>query len=175
MTNRKTALLRSAALVAIAALTVFMSSCGLLTARLGDTKPKEFSKAGLSITLDDSFTEEEMLAFTAYYQTSRCFVSTIKEEFSLFEDAGISTDIPLDDYAQMVMENSSITPLITYKGVEKSGFTFNNEANGKKYFYYATVRKGTDAFWLIQFCCADTDKTDFFPRFESWADTIKVD
>lgn len=70
----------------------------------------------------------------------------------------------------MNMQNwSSLPTRSQQQPAEEDGlvyFTYEKSNNGKDYKYYATVFKGTDAYWLIQFACEVDDFDKFLPDFQ---------
>ena len=78
----------------------------------------------------------------------------------------------LNEYAKLVITANSLTAT----AAEEDGlvyFTYEKSNNGKDYKYYATVFKGTDAYWLIQFACEVDDFDKFLPDFQKWAKSVK--
>ena len=137
------------------------------------TKPtaKDFTKAGATITLTDKFMEQELATQTAYYVSQTSIVTTLKEEFSLFKGTEYEV-MTLKEYADLVIDANTLKA----SAAEKDGlvyFTYEKSMNGKDYKYYATVFKGTDAYWLIQFACEVKNFDKFLPDFEGWAKSVK--
>ena len=158
---------RFTALVCVAAMAVCMlASCG--------ASSKDFSAAGMTITLTNAFTEKELASATSYYESTTSIVLTLKEEFSLFEQNGISTDISLKEYAELIAYNNGFDVEI----IENDGltyFTYENTANGKDFTYLATVHKCSDAFWLIQFACESKNYEKLSKDFMTWAKSVKFE
>ena len=97
-------------------------------------------------------------------------VVMLKEEFTLFEEAGYE-DMTLSEYADLVIQANSLSA----ERKEEEGltcFTYEKEQNGKNFEYYATVFKGPDAYWLIQFACETKNFDDFLPDFQKWAKSV---
>ena len=139
---------------------------------LGAAQEKEFSKAGMSITLTDDFTEQDIVSQTAVYASAKHIVMALKEEYALFEELGDS--LSLQEYAQLVCQNNDLTADIE----EKDGlvcFEYENEANGRDFAYFAVVQKGTDAYWLFQFSCDSSNYEDSKEQFIDWAKTIRFE
>ena len=139
---------------------------------LGAAQEKEFSKAGMSITLTDDFTEQDIVSQTAVYASAKHIVMALKEEYALFEEIGDS--LSLQEYAQLVCQNNDLTADIE----EKDGlvcFEYENEANGRDFAYFAVVQKGTDAYWLFQFSCDSSNYEDSKEQFIDWAKTIRFE
>ncbi len=138
------------------------------------TKEKDFSKAGLTITLNENFGEEEIVTQTATYSSLKYVITSLKEEFQLFEDVGLSTDIPLSEYADMIITANALDA--TVEGSDsRPSFVYSEQANGKDYSYLATVFRGSDAFWTVTFACETKYFADSQAQFEKWADTVKIE
>ncbi len=147
---------------------------GCFTGCLGESTAT-YTKDSFSITMDDQFYEKEMLAYTYYLESPDAIMTALKEEFTLFEQIGLSaSDISLKDYAELViLANSADTSDVT----EEDGltyFTYQAEATGKTFYYMCFVYKGTDAFWSVNLACLADAKDDFTPTFMEWAKTVTV-
>jgi len=138
-------------------------------------KPKEFSKDGMTITLTNSFWEKAMDGYTICYDSRKDAVFVLKEAFSLFDGA---ENLTLDQYAEMVRKNNesrSPSEIKKEEGLTIMEYTFLNESNGTKYAYMTTMFKTSDAFWLIQFTCAESDYETHRASFIEWAKSVKFD
>lgn len=144
------------------------SGCGLPFRKTTD---KTFTKAGLSITLTSDFSEQDLASQTAYYVSKQVIVTTLKEEFSLFENINMPAEMSLTEYAQLVIENNKIESEITQEDGLTS-FLYKKEMNGKNITYYATVFRSTDAFWLVQFACDTEQFEEYKPQFIQYAKTV---
>lgn len=150
-----------------AVLLLGLCSCSTV---LSEPEEKQFSKEGATITLTDEFTEKDLVSQTAYYESMDSIVVMLKEEFTLFEEAGYE-DMTLSEYADLVIQANSLSA----ERKEEEGltcFTYEKEQNGKNFEYYATVFKGPDAYWLIQFACETKNFDDFLPDFQKWANSV---
>ena len=140
-------------------------SCGLLKGT-----DKEFSAAGMTITLTSAFAEQDIVSQTAYYVSLSSIVTALKEDFTLYNAAGIG-DKTLTEYAQLVITANSLTAAVE----EKDGltyFTYEKTLNSKDYKYLACVFKATDAYWLIQFACEKDNYDKNEAQFKKWAKTV---
>ena len=149
----------SIALIIVLMAALFLSGCALFEA-----SPKTFTKAGMSITLTDRFTERDYVSFTAVYDSQYVAVFVLKEEFTLFEGSALGKNSSLNDYANaVILANGLDVSPVTEDGL--TFFTYQKENNGTDCTYFATVHKSDDAFWLIQFSA----KTE---QYESQKDNI---
>jgi hypothetical protein len=149
--------------------TVFNAFLG----KVDDAQPKDFSKAGLTITLTQAFKERDAVSQTATYVSQRDLVFTLKEDFPSLADVGIPSDTTLRDYASFILENNGIDA--TLLGSEaRPWFTYSHQANGKEYSYLVTVYRGSDAYWVVSFACESGRYTASEAQFQKWADTVKL-
>ncbi|MDE7380431.1 MAG: hypothetical protein K2N14_05190 [Clostridia bacterium] len=133
--------------------------------------PKQFDKAGMSITLTTAFTEKDLVSQTAYYESRDSIVTALKEEFSLLSGSSSWT---VSHYTDVVMKNNKLTDAEKHEreGKEYIYFTYEKTVSGKQFFYLATTHKSSDAFWLIQFACDQSKKDAMTDTFLGWADTV---
>lgn len=145
------------------ALVLALSGCGLI----GSAKAKDFTKAGLTITLTEAFVEKEHISFTSVYESPSIAVVVLKEEFSIVG----GDDYTLFEYADLVIDANNLDAISDfYQGLVY--FSYETSANGKDYSYTATVFQGSDAYWLVQFGC-ETDKVaDLIDTIFSYAQTV---
>lgn len=135
----------------IIAVTAFTMVSLLRNPTQDNAKKKNFSKAGLTITLTNKFHEKEMVSYTAVYNSESIAVFALKEEKSLLEGG----ELTLEEYADLVISNNQLDA--TVKETEGlTSFTFEKHVNGKDCTYFAAVYKGNDAYWLLQFSCEST-------------------
>lgn len=155
-------------LVILAAAAMLFCSCS--------PKKVTFYKDGMSITLTDEFTEGKYYDMTAYYDSENATVSAFKEEFSLLEEKGESSDMSLHEYAELLMKSAEIDAEIenkdglTYFIYEK---TIDFELYKIKYVYFSVIYKSSDAFWLFQFACEKDLYEDCCKEFVKWAQSVK--
>ena len=136
-------------------------------------KEKEYSKAGMTITLTTKFTEKELASQTADYESTTALVTALKEEFSLA--AGLEK-YSLKQYTDAVLSQNKISAKIDMpEGKSYYSFSYEKTMSGKTYYYFATTFKAKDAFWLIQFACTTANKEKLQDNFTKWADSVKFE
>ncbi len=150
-------------------LSLFIAICALLITSVGCSlfgpKDKTFSKAGLSITLTDDFTEQDLITQTAYYVSQNAIVTTLKEEVSVIGNRSVK------EYAKLVCSVNKLDSTVTSKD-GYAEFTFEKEVSGKDFYFYARCFKNGSDFWLVQFACETKDVDDYAADFEKWASSI---
>jgi hypothetical protein len=150
----------------------------IMTAFTGCFAPQEkkFSKAGMTITLDSSFHEKDIVSQTAMYMSNDILVTVVKEEFSLFENLDIDPEeYSLTDYAELIVANNKFEDVNIETKDGLTGFVFENDANGKTYKYSAYVFKGSDAFWLFQIAVIAKDYDKHTEQIKTIAKSIVVE
>lgn len=134
-------------------------------------KDKEFSKAGMTITLTTRFTEKELISQTAYYESPNALVTVLKESVS---SAPAFKDYTLEEYTQAVLSVNKMgnTKIDKPEGKDYYSFTYEKTVNGTDFYYFATTFKTADAFWLIQFACTAANRDKLQESFEKWAGSV---
>lgn len=132
--------------------------------------PQDFTVHDMTITLDDSFQEEEYDALTRCFASGNVAVLTLEEPFSLAE--GLE-DYSLEQYGDLVIQSNNMADaqLKTENGV--TYFTYTSDVSGTAYYYFATVHKGNDGFWLIQFATEEAQAEKYREDFFRWAASVR--
>ena len=134
-------------------------------------EPQDFSAAGMTITLNDQFDEVSYEGFTQCFESKSVAVFTLKEDFSLMP--GLE-DYTLEDYADLVLSANGMLP---EELKEEDGILYfdyvTQGGDGEDYYYVATLHKGSDAFWLIQFATPAGNQDKLHDQFIDWAQTVK--
>ena len=134
----------------------------------------QVSSSPLTISLPDSFVQEEYEGASCYYISDDALFLAMEEPFDTLESAGLTSNSPLEEYAQAVI---SINGVDSQVGTDAKGnvyFTYDETVSGYDYSYYAVVKKGTSSFWLCQFACLAEDADSMFGSFAEWGSTIIV-
>lgn len=141
----------------------------------GGPKEKAFTKAGMTINLDDTFKEQEDIPdMTAAYVSNDKAVSFLREDFSLLQAYGYNPEeIDINRYLEVVKNTNDWPGEI----IEKDGITqltYYLSQGDQDFEYLVTAVKTSDAFWLIQFGCLSRDFTAYYPKFIGWLKTFKA-
>ena len=164
--------MKKSRIVAIVMLIV-MVSAGFTSCKSAP-KEKTFSKAGVEITLTEDFVEKDIVSQTAYFESMKSIVMVLKEEFTLFESVGLSTDMSMEEYAEIIFTGNNIESVVEEKD-SLSTFTYENSVSGKDFTYFATLFRSDDAYWMIQFACETKDFESMSDQFMKWAKTVKFE
>lgn len=137
-------------------------------------KEETFTNEGLSITLTNNFYEKEHIAFTSYYESSNMMVVVIKENYSILSSVGITKDSSLENYLKTVIlankHDSSVKEEddITY-------FDYVSSESGKDFKYVVTAVKGSEAFYLVQFCVVEDTYDDYKDDIFKYAKSLEAE
>lgn len=136
---------------------------------------KTYSSNGFTIDLPTDFYEKSLASTTAYFESQTAIVTALKEEFSSLEVVNIGTNSTVDEYAKAVAQNNNITiDLKEISDTDYKYFTYEKSNAGKNFYYMGVVLKGDDSFWLVNFACEKSKKSEYHEKFINWAKTIKV-
>lgn len=153
---------------------LMLVGCFALTSCSESTKT--YSKSGFSITMSDDFVEKELVAYTYYLESTTAIMTALKEDFSTFEAVGVSTDISLKEYAELIVTANALdsnTEITESDGL--TYFTYEKDVSGKSFFYVCYVFKGSNAFWSMNLACETSNKDEFTPKFNEWAKSVTVE
>lgn len=157
--------------IIILAVFVLIGAGILLVLKFMPEKPaeeKSFTTEDFSITLTDSFKQEQYESFTYAFSSKNIVVLASKEEFSLFEDKEIMTE---QEYAQLIIDTNKLEASVS-KG-ENGIIYFMYEAKGDDvYTYFATTHKTDDSYWLIQFSGPKDKFVNYEEQVKQWAASI---
>ena len=102
-------------------------------------------------------------------------MAALQETFKTFDALGADLrDYTIEQYAALVKEANDYEGDFTPDSYGNLRITYSRNVDDTKYFYYSTVRKAPDAFWLIHFACLESDKEAYEPVFEMLGSTIEV-
>lgn len=142
-----------------------------------DTKVSELelfdSGIGLSIKMSDFMEENKSGDNYVYYFSDDVMVSIKKISFEELEKNGSGdSNTSLEAYASMVEEGK---PDVHFEFEnERAATTYTAEDKKGEYSFFVTLRKGKDAFWMINYSCVLEDADEMKPQFEKWDQTVKL-
>lgn len=132
------------------------------------------TKKGLTIKMPADIEEYKSGDYSVYYFSEECMVSVKEVRFEELEAAGTGdANTTLEEYMAIV-EESNENIKFTEDSYGNPSVMYSAENDDEAFAYYSTVRKGSEAFWLVNFSCMEEDKEALYPQFEFWASTITV-
>lgn len=160
----------SAALALIFLLT--FSGCGFLA---GD--PIEYSNGtGLTVEMPKGMEPFSAEGFAMAYAADDIMMSAVKESFDDYAELELDlAAMSLEEYARLTREINGLEQDFSVDGAGNLFVTYSANIDGRDYFYYSTLRKGTDAFWVVTFACPEKNSDKYCEAFEGWSASIEVD
>lgn len=140
---------------------------------LNQEKEKTFDLDGFHITLTNQFQEEEMDGVTVYLESDYVGIAAYQESFTDLEIVGLNGDSTLDEYMQVVIQNNGGNEEIMHEN-DLTYVEYEEEIDGETYYYFVTVFKGEDSFWVVNFFSLASNKSTYQDDFVKWAQSIKV-
>ena len=136
-------------------------------------KEKTFDLDGFHITLTDQFQEEEMEGVTVYLVSDHVGIAAYQESFTDLEIVGLNGDSTLDEYMQVVIQNNGGNEEIRHEN-DLTYVEYEEGIDGETYYYFVTVFKGEDSFWVVNFFSLADNKNTYRNDFIKWAQSIEV-
>ena len=130
---------------------------------------KVFSREGISITLDQSYSLRAVEGVAVCYKNKTNMVALLKEDFDEFTDMGVPT---LKEYTQIIIDNNYSDA----KMIEEDGlFAFIIEekiVEGKKMSYFVACYEEDGVFWIAQIGCAKNKFQKQKENFKKYAKSV---
>ena len=131
---------------------------------------------GISLMMEEGMARQDTEDFTIYAYSNTAMFAAIKEDASVFSGAGLDiADYDLEEYAGIVQQGNGLDASFAKDEAGNLSVTYNSNQNGTDFFYYATVKQGSDSFWVVTFACFAEDEATYLPQFKIWAATINCD
>ena len=167
LANRKQGTKKGMLVLIVAAILGF--GIGIVS-NLQEEGPKTFTAEGMTITLTGEFEKESYEGFTVCYESYDVAVFVLEEPFTLME--GLE-DYTKAEYGELVVWNNGLesSDLKEENGVLYFDYTAAGD-DGENYYYCATIHKGPDAFWLIQFATMESQAEEYLPQILEWAASV---
>lgn len=162
---------RRAALVLILAMLLSLTGCSAVSVE--QDKTELFVSSGMEMVLPAYFEEHDVDGYTVCYASPTATVFALREDFSLAEGVEAMT---VQEYAELVyLANAAKSPsaITEEEGFPLMEYTYRVETSGKDYVYLSAMYKANDAFWTVQFVCAEADYEEYRPQFITWAKSVK--
>ena len=136
-----------------------------------EPEPKEFSAEGMTITLNDSFSERESDTYTVSYIAPKVVVYAMREAFDSFVNPTFASKTTVVEYAEDLVESNELDAEVkTVYGL--TSFIYTRRSKGEEYTFYTAVYKTEDAFWHVQFATKTDSFNELFGMIEDFAYSV---
>ena len=132
---------------------------------------KEYTmECGLTFFGPSGLKEEETEAMAGYMKSSYHIVMVIRED----KAGTVLENATAEEYAKMLADSNGLTPFQTDRyGSLATTYTAESNEDNEDFFYYVTVKEGTDCFWLIQIVCPVSLSVDGADEIAQWSATFR--
>ena len=158
--------MKKAVAVLVAALMILsLASCAFFP------KEKPFSVSEMLIMLTDAFEEAEFEGYTKAFDSRKAAVFVLREDKSLLN----GVDLSLEEYAELTKAaNASRGPgeIKNEDGLTYFEYDYYGNDGTTIYSYLTTMFESDDAFWLVQFACAEPEYEKMRPEFIKYAKSV---
>lgn len=135
---------------------------------------KTFTKNGLTVSLPELFTSNEVPGVDAYFENKQdnIAVGARKQEFN----EEWNKDSSIKSYCSQYMKQYNVpsTASVLYPRDDYSYMTYDVVVEEFTYYCITCFWMGTDGIWSVTFSCEKQYENDLKPQILNWADTIKV-
>lgn len=149
-----------------------------LTGCFDEVEPKEFSEAGMSITLTDEFVQSEYVMAELYIVSKMHIFMGNGENKQIFVDQGYG-ELTLEEYAYLVLNFANKDVEVKEYSDNDTSFKYayyESTVEGKVYSYMLVCMEGQSKFYTMNFGCLKKNFTDEVrDQYFGWAKTIRVD
>lgn len=151
------------------ALTFLFSGCSLF-----DAEPKEFSGSGMTLTLDDTFSESSILNAQLYLISTKHGFTGNGERKSDLSDYATT----LEEYGELISDvYDKDLEYKTYSDSDTSFLYSTYEASTEDgdFSYMIVLKEGESKFYCMNFFCRSKDFEKSEDQYLEWAKTIRVE
>lgn len=134
-----------------------------------------YSVAGFSVKLPSGFVRQQVDDLALYASDNeKASVVLSAEAFYNMTAAGLDIEMSASEYAKLVIKADETIQTPVYPRGDGAYFEYVKDIGDKQYRYFAYAYKGSNAFYLLQFCCAEEDTEQQRTSFEMIAESVAV-
>ncbi len=143
-------------------------------------KLQEITQGSFSIKLPTDVVVSDDEDVSNYYYTylyNDDFALTVNEdEFDVFTELDVDpTTLDEEGYGNLLLSLYEMEGSFSQDSNGHYYFTYESTVEDVDYYYYLTVRKGEDSFWLMDFITYSENKDTLSKSFEKWSNTITIE
>ena len=135
-----------------------------------DSKPKQFSAEGMTITLTEAFKSTQISDFTSCYESKEVLVMNTKQSFA--EIPGLK-NMTLEEYRTALTANvQADREMKDYGGIPGFEYDYTSPDYKESYHYRVYLFKTDDAFWIVEFATRQNKFSSWEAKIGEWAKTV---
>lgn len=131
--------------------------------------------AGFSVKLPSEFVSQQVDDLALYASDNeKATVVLSVEAFYNMTAAGLDIEMSASEYAKLVIKADETIQTPVYPKGDGAYFEYVKDIGDNQYRYFAYAYKGSNAFYLLQFCCAEEDTEQQRASFDKIAESVAV-
>lgn len=137
-------------------------------------KEKVFTCEDMQITLNESFGETEYMGYKTVYRSKNAVILVLKDNIS--ELPSEFKTMTTEEYGEFIIELNQYSESSTVE--QKDGliyFEYEATSDGEDFYYFSTIYRTEDAFWVIQFSTKQEDADKMQDDFIEWAKSVSFE
>lgn len=124
--------------------------------------------SGLRIYAEEGLEPQNAQGFSDAIANKNVLILTMADN----KEKNNLTDMTLEDYAGLVAQSNQLPSFQTDMYGNLYTTFSSSDNNGLSYYNMICVKETSDAFWVCQMTCQDTDQLDYAKVFPLWASSI---
>ena len=130
---------------------------------------------GLTVVMPEGMQDLKQEGFVMSYADNHALMTAVREGFAEYADYGLDLEnMTIEEYAELCQEANGIADPFALDENGNYYVTYKEEIDGDTFFYHCTLRKGSDAFWVVTFACLEGEMGIYKTKFFEWSNTIEV-
>lgn len=156
-------------LLSLVMMSLILVSCG--------PSEKTFTGVGITVTLDDSFIEKDVIQAPFYLESNKYIFTGMRESKSSLSSIGVYT---LNDYIETVLSvngKGSVSPEMKLDDDDNVMYYYayyNNSVEDMNFGYMMIAMEDSSNFYTMNFGCLEEEFDDNKDQFFEWASSIEV-
>lgn len=135
-------------------------------------------ESGITVRLPEGYREGTLEGAVYMLYGDDGFFIAVRDSFADLDKAYdmSAASKSVAEYGTFIVRGYGLQTQLILQDKERAYFTYTKENSaGEEFFYYAAVRKGSDAFWLCQYVCKAELSELHMGTFEEWSQKITLD
>ncbi|WP_264230141.1 hypothetical protein [Acholeplasma laidlawii] len=135
---------------------------------------KEFSGSGMTVKLNESFVEKEVIQAPLYLESQNHIFMGMRESKTDLASYGISN---LEDYIEAILDNHGKSATVeVYEDEDITYYyAYYTATVDREYGYMLFVMEGESYFYSMNFGCLESNLDKNKTQYHNWAKTVIVD
>lgn len=131
--------------------------------------------SGLTVVMPEGMQDLQQEGFVMSYADNHTLMTAVREGFAEYVDYGFDLEnMTMEEYAELCQDVNGLEEPFTADANGNYYTTYTADVDGDNFYYYCTLRKGSDAFWVVTFACLESEMAKYEAEFVNWSNSIVV-